>query len=211
MIAQKSTIVVSNYDEMVMLMFWERFEKLCKESGTSPNAVCAKIGLSTATATHWKNGSVPKGDALAKLAKYFDVSVDYLLGIEKEVEEISIARNRVRKLYKEKDIPISDIEERCNTNYTTFKVWCSGVGDYFNEKISVLADLFNVTTDYLLGRTDDINQKPGESNIKMDDFSYALYNESRELDDDDKQRLLKYARMLRNAIEERNNKSGGEQ
>ena len=80
-----------------MLMFWERFEKLCKESGTSPNAVCAKIGLSTATATHWKNGSVPKGDALAKLAKYFDVSVDYLLGIEKEVEEISIARNRARE------------------------------------------------------------------------------------------------------------------
>ena len=45
----------------------------------------------------------------------------------------------------------------------------------------------------------------------MDDFSYALYNESRELDDDDKQRLLKYARMLRNAIEERDNKNGGEQ
>ena len=71
--------------------------------------------------------------------------------------------------------------------------------------------MFDVTTDYLLGRTDDINQKPGESNIKMDDFSYALYNESRELDDDDKQRLLKYARMLRNAIEERDNKNGGEQ
>ena len=79
------------------------------------------------------------------------------------------------------------------------------------ETIEKIADYFGVTTDYLLGRTDDINQKPGESNIKMDDFSYALYNESRELDDDDKQRLLKYARMLRNAIEERNNKSGGEQ
>ena len=79
------------------------------------------------------------------------------------------------------------------------------------ETIEKIADYFGVTTDYLRGRTDDINQKPGESNIKMDDFSYALYNESRELDDDDKQRLLKYARMLRNAIEERNNKSGGEQ
>ena len=79
------------------------------------------------------------------------------------------------------------------------------------ETIEKIADYFGVTTDYLLGRTDDINQKPGDSNIKMDDFSYALYNESRELDDDDKQRLLKYARMLRNAIEERNNKSGGEQ
>ena len=79
------------------------------------------------------------------------------------------------------------------------------------ETIEKIADYFGVTTDYLLGRTDDINQKPGESNIKMDDFSYALYNESRELDDDDKQRLLKYARLLRNAIDERENKNGGEQ
>lgn len=79
------------------------------------------------------------------------------------------------------------------------------------ETIEKIADYFGVTTDYLLGRTDDINQKPGESNIKMDDFSYALYNESRSLDKDDQERLLKYARLLRNAIEERENKNGGEQ
>lgn len=79
------------------------------------------------------------------------------------------------------------------------------------ETIEKIADYFGVTTDYLLGRTDDINQKLGESNIKMDDFSYALYNESRSLDKDDQERLLKYARLLRNAIEERENKNGGEQ
>ena len=63
-------------------MFWQTFKKLCESVGTSPNAVCANIGLSTAAATYWKNGSIPKGDALVKVADYFNVSVDYLLGRE---------------------------------------------------------------------------------------------------------------------------------
>jgi transcriptional regulator with XRE-family HTH domain len=61
-------------------MFWDVFYELCKLQNTTPNAVCAVLGYSTATATHWKNGTIPKGDALLKIADYFNVSVDYLLG-----------------------------------------------------------------------------------------------------------------------------------
>ncbi len=61
-------------------VFWEIFQNLCKMNSTTPNYVCAKIGKSTATSTHWKNGSVPNGDVLIKIADYFNVSVDYLLG-----------------------------------------------------------------------------------------------------------------------------------
>lgn len=61
-------------------MFWERFFSLCQSRNVSPNAVCSLLDLSSATATHWKNGSVPKGDILIKIADYFDCSVDYLLG-----------------------------------------------------------------------------------------------------------------------------------
>jgi len=38
------------------------------------------IGLNKSNATFWKRGSIPKGDTLQKLADYFGVSVDYLLG-----------------------------------------------------------------------------------------------------------------------------------
>lgn len=40
-------------------MFWDRFYSLCLEAGTKPNPVCAELGLSSATATHWKNGKQP--------------------------------------------------------------------------------------------------------------------------------------------------------
>ena len=60
--------------------FWDRLYHLCTKNNFKPNTVAKAIGLSTATATKWKNGSVPNGDALSKIADYLDCSVDYLLG-----------------------------------------------------------------------------------------------------------------------------------
>lgn len=68
-------------------MFWIRFSELCKKNNVSPNAVCNKLGLSTATATHWKNGTMPKGDILLKVSDYFSCSVDYLLGKNETTEK----------------------------------------------------------------------------------------------------------------------------
>lgn len=61
-------------------MFWGRFYEACNLRGLKPNNVTKALGLSSATATKWKNGSDPKADALIKIADYLDVSVDYLLG-----------------------------------------------------------------------------------------------------------------------------------
>lgn len=61
-------------------MFWQRLTALCDENKIKPNVVTKELGLSSATATHWKNGSIPNGVILDKLADYFNVSTDYLLG-----------------------------------------------------------------------------------------------------------------------------------
>lgn len=64
------------------MLFWERFYNLCLSVNKKPNTICNELGFSSATSTHWKNGTMPKGDALLSLADYFDCSVDYLLGRE---------------------------------------------------------------------------------------------------------------------------------
>lgn len=63
-------------------MFWEKFLDLCAKNSTSPSAVCKALGFSNATATHWKNGAQPNPATLKKIANFFGVSVDYLLGKE---------------------------------------------------------------------------------------------------------------------------------
>lgn len=60
-------------------MFWDRYEYLCKKKGKSPNALAKEMGAGTSACTYWKNGTVPKGETLMKIAEIFDCSVDYLL------------------------------------------------------------------------------------------------------------------------------------
>ena len=54
-------------------------KKLCDEQGISVNTLEEKIGLSKNTLYSWKKNT-PKGSNLVKVADYFDVSTDYLLG-----------------------------------------------------------------------------------------------------------------------------------
>lgn len=60
-------------------MFWENFYKLCRENGKYPNQVAVELGLSTAISTRWKNGSIPRGKTLQKIADYFGVTIGSLL------------------------------------------------------------------------------------------------------------------------------------
>ena len=72
-------------------MFYERLCELCQERGVAlTNVVIKELGMSRGNLSRWKNGSVPKGDTLSTLARYFDVSTDYLLGNESRKEKCDI-------------------------------------------------------------------------------------------------------------------------
>ena len=60
---------------------YEIFKRLMDEKKVTPYRVSKETGIATATLSDWKNGkSAPKTDKLQKIANYFDVSIDYLLG-----------------------------------------------------------------------------------------------------------------------------------
>lgn len=61
-------------------MFWKIFFDLCKNSNVSPSQVVKNLSLSSSSVTSWKNGKVPHHGTLLKIAEYFGVTVDYLLG-----------------------------------------------------------------------------------------------------------------------------------
>ena len=63
-------------------MFYDHLKKLCDERGTTPTAVAKAIGISTSMTANWKKGGNPRGDTVQKLAEYFQVSTDCLLGLE---------------------------------------------------------------------------------------------------------------------------------
>ena len=65
-------------------MFFDIFYDLCQKKGISCKRAAEDMGLSNSITTKWKKtGATPSGDTLHRIASYFGVTVDYLLGKEK--------------------------------------------------------------------------------------------------------------------------------
>ena len=68
------------------MTFYDRYCELCSERGMKPlsRSTTDLLGISNGSVTVWKNGTLPKAETLDRLARFFGVTVDYLLGAETE-------------------------------------------------------------------------------------------------------------------------------
>lgn len=64
------------------MLFFSRFEELAGQKGMSTTAVAAKLGIAKTTVSYWRQNpaTAPKTEQLLKIAQFFHVSTDYLLG-----------------------------------------------------------------------------------------------------------------------------------
>lgn len=65
-------------------MFWDIYIRLCQSKGKSANAVARELSIASGTVTEWKRGRTPQNATLKRIADYFGVSVEYLLGSDGE-------------------------------------------------------------------------------------------------------------------------------
>lgn len=65
-------------------MFWDNFLAECAKKGKSPAVIAEELGFSNSATTCWKNGSLPRMSSRKKLADYFGITVDELMGTKKE-------------------------------------------------------------------------------------------------------------------------------
>ena len=66
-----------------MKVFGERLRELREERGLSAKTLGKSIGVSDAAVLNWENDiNDIKGEYIVRLAKFFGMSTDYLLGLE---------------------------------------------------------------------------------------------------------------------------------
>lgn len=121
-----------------MCDLYEKITSLCKQNGISITTMCKESGLSRAPLSDLKMGrsKTLSSASLSKIANYFGVSIDYLLGNTEQKEKASIPKD--------------------------------------------------------------------EREITLDDFTFAMQNETKDLTDMDKQILLSMARQLNDARKKKN-------
>lgn len=63
-------------------IFGERLKSLRNDKNLGQNLLAHELNLSNASISYWETGKQePCAEAIFKLAKYFNVSADYLLGL----------------------------------------------------------------------------------------------------------------------------------
>lgn len=150
-------------------MFKEIFIQLLQSRNITAYKLSKDTGISQALISNWKKGTkIPASDNLLKIADYFNVSIDYLLGKENLIEnktnilqEDTILQTehigfleRLKSLCKEKSLNISVLLKDLELNPNSIKNWEKG--NFPNIQILIqIADYFHCSTDYLLGRTDN--------------------------------------------------------
>lgn len=61
-------------------IIFTRIKELCAENNITVNKLESELGMSQYSIGRWKNATSPTVDKLNRIAQYFHVSVDYLIG-----------------------------------------------------------------------------------------------------------------------------------
>lgn len=68
--------------------YYDNFLRLCARNQVTPSKVTKDIGLTKSAANRWKNGAIPHDETLTRVAEYFGVTTDELLGIKKAPRQL---------------------------------------------------------------------------------------------------------------------------
>ena len=136
--------------------FYDKYCELCRKSGLTPSGAASQIGFNRASVTVWKNsGNPPKPELLNKIADFFCVTTDYLLGNEIEDQNNSENFGSFYDIFlyecKKKGVRPSRAAEDCGINRSNVCNWKNNRYTPRGDALQKIANYFGVSTDYLLG------------------------------------------------------------
>ena len=105
--------------------------------------------------------------------------------------------DRIRSLSKEKGLSLSFICRKLGVAPVYFIDIDKSGRDIPSDKLNEIADILDTTPEYLKGETDVKEKTPAEADVTFDDFTYALHGETKELTEENKQKLLEMARFFK--------------
>ena len=140
-----------------MSVFAEQLKTLRKKNSLTQKELAEKVGVKQNSYANWENGKrEPNIEMLVRIADYFDVSLDYLLGgkMKNITEEFSLC---LKKLRMKRKLSQKQIAEELKISQQQYSKWEGGIITPNAETLVRLADYFDVSVDYLLGRKRERN------------------------------------------------------
>ncbi|GMQ58959.1 hypothetical protein AN1V17_33560 [Vallitalea sediminicola] len=197
-------------------MFSERLKLLRKNKNLSQKDLAKTLNISPSTIGMYEQGRrQPDTKTLQHIANYYGVSIDYLLGQTDNSIPYSIKRvplkDRLKEIRITNKLNAKEFGGKFGIAESTISLYESGKRNPNKELLIKIADNFNISTDYLLGRTDNptpYNKKVNSNDRHIDKRLNELIEEVEKTDnlifdgsniDEQTKRIL--LRMLKNTKE----------
>ena len=103
----------------------------------------------------------------------------------------------IKKLRTDKNWTQKELADMLNKAESTIGMWEQGRRELDYDSLKDIANLFDVSTDFLLGRVTNKDDRIGDNDIVLDDFQFALYGEVKELTEEQKQDLLEMIKLFK--------------
>ena len=180
----------------------ERLIMLRKQSDKTQQDMADFLGVSRPTYTKWElGGREPDFETLKKLAAYFGTTTSYIIGeiddpIPPNKNKSGINLEKLRELREATGKTQDDIALYLNVGRNTVSRYESGEREPDLQTIKKLADYFNVTTDYLLGRItvqNLLNKKTASFHMPLEEI---IMNSS-EVSEEGKQIMLQHLKLVK--------------
>lgn len=92
---------------------------------------------------------------------------------------------RIRDLRKQKRMSQTELAKSAGVSQTTVTAWETGKAEPSSSAVARLADIFNVTTDYLLGRPN--KQETKKDDVELSDDDVIMIWRGKPLSDEDRE------------------------
>lgn len=141
--------------------FQNRLTDLIFDSGHKKSELAKIIGLGNDILIRATNvGMIPSTSSLIKIADYFDVSMEFLIGLtDEEIFTKSVDQTgfqeRIKELKENQNITEFEIAKKLGFQRSLFTKWKTKNYIPSLEITVMLAQFFKVSMDYLLGRTNE--------------------------------------------------------
>lgn len=149
-----------------MEKFHEKLKMLRKKQGFTQKELARLLGTVQGVYSKWERGVYePNYENLSMLACIFDVSIDFLLSDYIEISKDKYLRmqesyliisnvfpQRLKELRQKKGLTQQEIADLVHVNRVTYTNWENGKREPNFEIVIKLADLLEVSVDWLFGR-----------------------------------------------------------
>lgn len=146
-------------------MLAKQLKKLREANGKSQQEVCNALNIEQSTLANYENGKrIPKIDILINIASYYNVSIDYLLGLtdskssygttvfsEKQLATNETVGNSLSYWVFKSGYNNKELAEMLGISAKLLDDFCSGVELPSLEVLMKLSEICEVSTDCLLG------------------------------------------------------------